>query len=176
MFRELFTIAQRTVTRRGFDSFVANWAGVAASIVAELVAARTNADFRSVRQEAFNKLKALSGEARDTWVILLVDFAWNHQAFGKARNWFIGMFKKVWNFVRRYAPFTASILEKRQAAAIDIVRRAREANSNKEFAELVPLIEAELRLLYKELDESSIALLVNFAYEYLKGQTQREMA
>lgn len=161
------------VSRAGLQIFVSKFLPDAIQIVAGLMAIHNNKDFASWRDDAFARLKKLTGETKDTWITLLIAYATQWLEPGtKGGNWLMRAFKWIGEKLGLYSPLTKELLVKYRPAAEQIILKLRAAKNNAEFKDIEREAIAELQKLYKELSDAWAALIINAVYESLKAATK----
>lgn len=160
-------------TRFGLSGFVEKYAPVVVRIVQDLQSVRGNQDFLAWKDKAFEEVKAITGEVKDTWISIVVAAAASQLGEGsKARGWLSNLFARVFGFLSRRAPSLTELLRKYGDPAVSIVQRLLAANTNATFKDIERDAIASLRSLFAELSSSAAGLVINAVFEALKARKQ----
>lgn len=81
--KSLFSFFNKLRTRPGLEGFLSKWQGAAYSELMALSRINSNEDFHLWRNDAQARLKVLTGEVKDNWIAILLNFAFEE---AKARN------------------------------------------------------------------------------------------
>lgn len=74
-FSKFISFLKGLVTRPGLDKFLSKYLPVATNLLLDLAKINSNAAFHVWKDKAFNELKAITGEVRDTWIAILLNIA-----------------------------------------------------------------------------------------------------
>jgi hypothetical protein len=73
---KVFSFIKGLFTRPGLDRFLDQYLGVAKDVIQQLMDADPETNFHTIKQEAFHRLKAITGQLRDTWISIVLDLAY----------------------------------------------------------------------------------------------------
>lgn len=63
-------------TRPGLDKFLDQYLMVAKDVIEDLIDYEPDKPFHEIKADAFGRLKAITGQVRDTWVSIVLDLAY----------------------------------------------------------------------------------------------------
>ena len=76
IFQRIFDAIKGFVSRPGFKTFIAKYEEQAVALIIQLAAVNNNAGFEVWKQQAFDQLKADTGELHDNWIAILIHLAY----------------------------------------------------------------------------------------------------
>lgn len=75
-FKKVVSFIFKTAVRPGLDRFLENYLEIGKDVVLQLITTYPNVQFHSIRNQAFQRLKEVTGQQKDTWISILVDLAY----------------------------------------------------------------------------------------------------
>lgn len=74
--KKVFSFIGRTVILPTLESFLQRYLELGKDVVLQLITTYPNVPFHTIKDQAFQRLKEVTGQQKDTWISILVDLAY----------------------------------------------------------------------------------------------------